>query len=277
MATSLGSIFSAELLWQGFGGTVFVLYNSATWNWYHYLGWVLIILCALELLTRLIFIFGSLLNFSKAKIPERGKPLYELTLLDHSFITFNKLTTAIFSYHVVSFCWYSKRIVWKIHDITLLNTAIALVLLYILYDLGYSWFHRILHLRSVYGYIHKHHHRQLAPYRGNIDAINVHPFEFVSGEYNHLLVVFLISRLFPIHISSIAIFIVMGGILASLNHTRFDIHLSSIYQVKYHDIHHWFPKSNYGQYTMLWDHIFGSFKPYPVEGSKENGVPKKQS
>lgn len=46
-------------------------------------------------------------------------------------------------------------------------------------------------------------------------------------------------------------------------------------QVRYHDIHHWFPDCNYGQYTMLWDWLMGSLKPYPVEvgkdGSEENG------
>lgn len=36
-------------------------------------------------------------------------------------------------------------------------------------------------------------------------------------------------------------------------------------QVKYHDIHHWFPESNYGQYIMLWDRLMGSFKPYPTQ------------
>eukprot|EP00953_Heterococcus_sp_UTEX-ZZ885_P037902 19460-Heterococcus_DN1.PRE.3 len=24
--------------------------------------------------------------------------------------------------------------------------------------------------------------------------------------------------------------------------------------VRYHDIHHWYPDCNYGQYSMLWDH-----------------------
>ena len=38
-----------------------------------------------------------------------------------------------------------------------------------------------------------------------------------------------------------------------------------------HDVHHWFPESNYGQYLMLWDHVFGSFKPYP---EKQGGVNK---
>jgi sterol desaturase/sphingolipid hydroxylase (fatty acid hydroxylase superfamily) len=41
-------------------------------------------------------------------------------------------------------------------------------------------------------FIHKHHHRQKAPSRGTADAINVHPFEFVCGEYNHLLAIYLV-------------------------------------------------------------------------------------
>jgi sterol desaturase/sphingolipid hydroxylase (fatty acid hydroxylase superfamily) len=60
--------------------------------------------------------------------------------------------------------------------------------------------------------------------------------------------------------------ILFGGVLASLNHTRFDVKaplFPAIYQVKFHDIHHWYPDSNYGQYTVLWDYIFGWFKPYP--------------
>lgn len=64
--------------------------------------------------------------------------------------------------------------------------AMVLPLLYVVYDLFYTVGHRALHHRSVYKYVHKHHHRQRAPSRGNVDAVNVHPFEFVSGEYNHL-------------------------------------------------------------------------------------------
>lgn len=39
--------------------------------------------------------------------------------------------------------------------------------------------------------------------------------------------------------------------------------------MKYHDIHHWDPSVNFGQYTMLWDHVFRSFRAYPGEGGKE--------
>lgn len=76
-----------------------------------------------------------------------------------------------------------------------------------------------------------------------------------------------------IHIIGVLFFIVTGGIMASLNHTRYDLRLPlfpNLWQVRFHDVHHWAPKTNYAQYTLLWDHIFGSFKPHPDE---PNGVP----
>mmetsp|Transcript_5599 Transcript_5599/g.9746 ORF Transcript_5599/g.9746 Transcript_5599/m.9746 type:complete len:96 (+) Transcript_5599:390-677(+) len=59
----------------------------------------------------------------------------------------------------------------------------------------------------------------------------------------------------------------IGGILAGLNHTRYDMTVSilggiTIFDSKAHDVHHRIPQSNYGQYIMLWDYIFGSYRPY---------------
>jgi sterol desaturase/sphingolipid hydroxylase (fatty acid hydroxylase superfamily) len=92
----------------------------------------------------------------------------------------------------------------------------------------------------------------------------------IPGEYNHWWCIYLVSHfVFPqsgMHISAIIVFILLGGVLASFNHTRFDLKfpvVNCVYQVKYHDVHHWYPNSNYGQYTMLWDWICGSFKDHP--------------
>lgn len=35
----------------------------------------------------------------------------------------------------------------------------------------------LLHHPSLYAYIHKHHHRSVYPFRGNVDARNEHPIE----------------------------------------------------------------------------------------------------
>ena len=158
-------------------------------------------------------------------------------------------------------------IIWSVPSDAraLVHVVLMLVPLIVVYDFFYTLFHRALHHRSIYKYVHKHHHRQKAPSRGNVDAVNVHPFEFVSGEYNHLLAVFLVGHYIgQLHFATVILLLVLGSFLTTLNHTRFDVvfpYFSSVYQSKYHDIHHWYPDSNYGQYIMLWDHVFGWFKP----------------
>jgi sterol desaturase/sphingolipid hydroxylase (fatty acid hydroxylase superfamily) len=264
-----------DLLLKGAGGAVFILYNAQTWLPHHYLLWGLLVLAGLEILACLVFAFGHARQ--AASIPIRGKHLDVLEKWDLIFISFNKLATTLFSYHLLKFQWFSSspsQFAWKTSELTCGNTLVALPLLYITYDFFYTLFHRGLHHRKVYKYIHKHHHRQKAPSRGNVDAVNVHPVEFLIGEYNHLFALWLVSRfLVPVHVLTTLVFIVLGGFLASLNHTRFDLStsgwLKGLYEVRNHDVHHWFPESNYGQYLMLWDHVFGSFKPYPESKKSE--------
>ena len=159
------------------------------------------------------------------------------------------------------------------------NTCIALPAFFIVYDFFYAPFHRALHHSSVYKFVHKHHHRQVVPTRGNTDAINVHPFEFITGEYNHILAIWLVSRfVVPVHAITCVLFLVVGGTLATLNHTRLDcIFLRipftnvPIFAVRAHDTHHAIPNTNYGQYIMLWDWAMGTFRLHPQDpGSLES-------
>ena len=71
-----------------------------------------------------------------------------------------------------------------------------------------------------------------------------------------------------LHAATSVLFLVIGAFLAGLNHTRYDVAISlfgvPLYDSKFHDVHHRIPQSNYGQYTMLWDHVlFGSFRYVP--------------
>lgn len=215
-----------------------------------------VIVLGLEILSTVIPMIFNVLT--KSLIPIKGKHLDEFDFQDKLYISINKALTVLFVYHVLWVCYYTPTIRWAPEEVTLLNTAGSLIAFYIFYDFFYMNFHRVLHLRSLYPLVHKHHHRQKAPSRGNLDAINVHPFEFLVGEYLHLLTIYCI----PCHIYAVAFFIIAGGVLASLNHTRFDLNVPYLYAVNVHDVHHRLPESNYGQYIMLWDHIFGSYRPY---------------
>jgi sterol desaturase/sphingolipid hydroxylase (fatty acid hydroxylase superfamily) len=151
--------------------------------------------------------------------------------------------------------------------------VVAWFLLYVVYDFFYTIFHGVLHIPVVYGAIHKHHHKQMAPSRGYLDASNVHPFEFVCGEYNHLLAIFIVSAITGAHAYAVIAFIILDGIWAPLNHTRYDVALRmrlpfDLWAVRNHDLHHRLPRKNMGQYIMLWDFIFGTYQEYtPFKGT----------
>jgi hypothetical protein len=147
--------------------------------------------------------------------------------------------------------------------------------------------------------------------------VSVHPIEFATGEYNHLLTLWLVAaHLLPwagraaaqagliaspeawrMHVAVPVVFVVLGGVLATLNHTRFDVRFPvpglewffevslqrgtgrgghvvgrrislpaalSARQTRLHDVHHWYLNANYYQYCVLWDWVFGTYKPYPA-------------
>lgn len=188
----------------------------------------------------------------------KAKHLDRFEARDWTYVYINKVLTVVFVYHFCRLIWLHPGVEWSLDRLTLLNSAGSLVAFYCVYDLPYTVFHRMLHHRSIYRYIHKHHHRQIVPTRGNYDAINVHPFEFVVGEYMHLLAIYIV----PCHVITVLVFLVLSGVLASLNHTRFLIKIPFLYDTKNHDVHHQLFDYNFGQYSMLYDKAFGWFRAY---------------
>ena len=230
------------------------IWNFSSWPTWFIIMYCCVILGGMEILSRL----PDLLCGGFNRIPIKGKHLDHFSFLDNTFIIINKLFTIVFVYHLVQVTYYSPSIKKTAAEASVLNTVGSLSAFYVVYDFFYANFHRILHFRSLYSYIHKHHHRQKAPSRGNLDAINVHPFEYFVGEYFHLLTIYIV----PCHIYAVTVFILLAGIFASLNHTRYDIVIPYLFSVKVHDVHHRLPESNYSQYTSLWDYIIGSYRPY---------------
>mmetsp|Transcript_17906 Transcript_17906/g.26817 ORF Transcript_17906/g.26817 Transcript_17906/m.26817 type:complete len:253 (+) Transcript_17906:65-823(+) len=237
----------------------FEIHDASTWNWWQFGAFAGVIYGGLEILSQAV----SSLFVGADPIPVRGKHLDKFEPVDKLYININKFLTVFFVYHMLRFSWTTGYLEWSLDKISVANTVLSFVLLHVVYDFFYTIFHRVLHNRNLYRYVHKHHHRQRAPSRGNLDAINVHPFEFVVGEYFHLLATYLVSKyMVKVHVVTVFLFVVLGGILASLNHTRFDLSFLGVYSVRVHDVHHRLPESNYGQYIMLWDWLMGSYKAY---------------
>mmetsp|Transcript_16576 Transcript_16576/g.27271 ORF Transcript_16576/g.27271 Transcript_16576/m.27271 type:complete len:387 (+) Transcript_16576:87-1247(+) len=299
-----------------------------------------IVVIALEILNQLVYHVPTILSNNndplkkKRAIPVRGKHLDNFSVKDYTFIMINKCMTGLFVYCYFGYLWSVREPqsadvtttrsrggghgIFTTNNLSLQNTLLPLPLLFLTYDFFYTLLHWFLHIKSIYVYVHKHHHFQKAPSRANIDAVNVHPLEFFLGEFNHILALMLVVRGVPMMSSGYrgmdvswvgaVLFIGVGGVLAGLNHTRHDVVLSvpsgvssstaassetedestssssssssnnnntisnnrkkkskgylTIFDSKHHDVHHRIPQSNYGQYTVFWDRIFGTFRDY---------------
>jgi sterol desaturase/sphingolipid hydroxylase (fatty acid hydroxylase superfamily) len=242
------------------------------WEVWHFLALGIVSIGGLELVMNRIVPFLCANIFGvKDDIPRSGKHLDTLDGKAQGFVLFSKMFIIIFMYHMTQFAMFTPKVLWGWSNLQFMNTIGPLPIYFMMYDMVYHPWHRIMHTKALYPLVHKHHHQQMVPTRGYEDGINVHPVEFLSGEYLHLLVLKLYTVYFSsIHVVSIVLFILFGGAMASLNHTRFDVLFRGWAGVRYHDIHHSvipFTK-NYSQYTMLWDKVYGTFLGEKVLGKK---------
>jgi len=170
--------------WRVVGVAIFVFTRPASeWSWAHVAGWAVFIGAAMEVLGWLVLLWGHLrgLDAPSVAIKKRGRDLANLELIDIACILSSKLITAAFTHHVIQYSWNSPAVEWRAERMGFVNTVVALVACYLIYDLGYTLFHRLLHWRPLYPWIHKHHHRNAAPWRGNTDAINGQWGEWDAG------------------------------------------------------------------------------------------------
>jgi nucleoside-diphosphate-sugar epimerase/sterol desaturase/sphingolipid hydroxylase (fatty acid hydroxylase superfamily) len=240
---------------------LFIFDSLSNWTWGQVIMFVVLNTIALELLSWVIFIFEST---DRKRIPPGGPLIFDRPMIDFFYIWSNKIGTSIFNYHLFYYCYWraGDRVFWNLNEMTIFNTILAIPLLFIAYDLPYSIFHRFLHWKPVYGYVHKHHHKQRAPQFGNDDAINTHPIEFYLGMYCHLLAIWVV----PCHMAAILVFLVLITLFSALNHTRFEVILGNswLYDNREHDTHHRLLHCNYAAYTQFWDTILGTYRHWSM-------------
>lgn len=131
-------------------------------------------------------VIGIVETLKLAKLPTRAEdaPPVRYVGLDATSVVFlivNALQEWIFVQNLCHYIWHSPAVAKEFAGVTLLNTIGALWFMFIVLDLCYAPMHRFLHWRPVYPYIHKHHHRQIFPVRGYLDAGNEHPVEHFIG------------------------------------------------------------------------------------------------
>ena len=99
---------------------------------------------------------------------------------------------------------------------------LCVYLIFSLDDIVYGLFHKFLHLRSVYSYVHKRHHMIAEPYAGYIHASMEHPLEMLGGLLIHTHVLLFLEHFHILDAASMWIHVVLKAIVAIANHTGCD-------------------------------------------------------
>ena len=283
VATTLVATFSSYCAWvdpdavaRTFGLIAAFRFNAwrADAEWAVFVVGVLLGYSVITAITQSSFLFGH----CGSRLEVRAKRLEdpELRWTDYAFVTINKIVTVAYVVYAATSIRRASWVEWSassewpvwIH----VPACIATVLLTLgCYDLIYVPFHRLLHVPALYPYIHKHHHRQAVPFRGTFDGINTHPLEFAFGEFLHVWALQVAGNFSTTVLGAklpyfgVLAFLITGGLMASLNHTRFGISIPFVYDVRTHDVHHRKPRSNYCQFVPWFDMLYGSYEEYKTK------------
>ena len=228
-----------------------------------------------------------LVVYSKvAKLPTREDPVtgatkevryVGLNAISLIYLIVNAADEWIFVQNLTHFIWHSEDVPKALNSLQPLNTLAALYLMFLVLDFFYAPAHRFLHWRPVYPYIHKHHHRQIFPVRGYLDAGNEHPIEHIIGVACTWMAVWCAVRVTGAHAVTIFFFFNIHAALAMLNHSPYDVDVTILglnYSVKAHEMHHRKFTTNYAQYWMGMDKLMGTFVEYRDEGGNVMPAPK---
>lgn len=221
------------------------------------------------------------LQFRKDRPKVTG--LAALEFVDYFYLSINQGIEYVFMLNVIHFVLASpsSMVTSSPQDLGVLNTVVALYLLFVVDDLIYAPAHLLMHWAPLYPYVHKHHHRQIVPKRGYADAGNEHPLEQIIGLSIVWATMQIVGRLCGLHAITILVHFVLYAALALLNHTNMDISFRFLgfdYSVGAHEMHHRNPNCNMAQYWMGLDRLMGTWRPYtPTKAERAAGADKMQA
>mmetsp|Transcript_17354 Transcript_17354/g.19428 ORF Transcript_17354/g.19428 Transcript_17354/m.19428 type:complete len:283 (-) Transcript_17354:103-951(-) len=124
-------------------------------------------------------------------------------------------------------------------------------------DMCIYWIHRALHHKSLYGPIHKTHHKWLVPTPFASHAF--HPVDGCMQALPYHIFVFVV----PMHkLMYLLLFVLVNFWTISIHDANYQVPSCMQWLVNgsaHHTDHHLYFNYNYGQYFTIWDRIGGSF------------------
>jgi Delta7-sterol 5-desaturase len=160
-----------------------------------------------------------------------------------------------------TFAWYVARGGWSsiyfdAGKLGVLWLPVSAVILFFMIDAGLYYSHRAFHGRTLFRYIHRHHHKYVAPVVFTTTA--VHPIEFLTFEAFLILPAFVL----PVHWAVYVVVIAYTYLIGMIDHcgvkVRWPLPLHG--DNKFHDDHHVYFHCNYAHHTQVFDRLHGTVR-----------------
>jgi Delta7-sterol 5-desaturase len=132
------------------------------------------------------------------------------------------------------------------------------------FDTWFYWWHRLMHIESVYKLTHKVHHQSISP--NPITSLSMNPVEgVIEGAWLPLL-----TAVFTMHQATMLFVVPTAVIMGQYVHCGYEFlprwwnrtWLTKWFiSATFHDQHHRYFKGNYGGFTTIWDYVCGTVRP----------------
>lgn len=141
--------------------------------------------------------------------------------------------------------------------------AFEFTLSFFLFDTYFYWFHRWMHKKPIYEWIHKIHHYSTSP--NLLTTLSVNPLEsFINGGFVPLFL-----TIYTVHDETLALITpcnIIMGLYVHSGHEFLPHWWNKTWATKwfitttFHDQHHKYFNYNFGGYTTIWDRICGTMR-----------------
>lgn len=133
---------------------------------------------------------------------------------------------------------------------------ISAVLLFVLFDAGLYYVHRLGHRRWFFKRFHHLHHKFTAP--TVFTMVATHPVEFVLMQSVLIISAFLV----PAHWAVYVVVVLYTYLIGAIDHVgvRQKWPLPFHSSPRFHDDHHVYFHCNYGHHTTFWDQLHGTVR-----------------
>ena len=166
----------------------------------------------------------------------------------------------------LTYKWYTK-IYTHISDYNIFLNIFILLLLIIIDDTWFYWYHRLLHTKKWFRYIHYKHHKSF-----DVNPISSLSFHFIEPFFL-LFWIIPVSIFIPIYAPILFIIQIISVLNNVKSHLWYEFYpklwnkntFSFITTSTHHNMHHSKINWNYGWYFRIWDRLLNTeFKDYEI-------------